>query len=169
MYIALCIASWIPSFAVRCSTWLWCTSTTWNVPWMLCQSCNSCWRSVFFVHVLGYVYGRAWNSSRKRGFSRKLNWKSRKKLFFCGKQIDKHTFFFKQCVGVAESMEITRERMRVCQQNRALMEFCSWTFAYFKLFQWWKYTAGPDWSKKFVKPMNINLMEVSHLHIKAGL
>ena len=38
------------------------------------------------------------------------------------KQIDKHTLFFKQSVGVAESMEITRERMRVCQQNRALME-----------------------------------------------
>ena len=30
---------------------------------------------------------------------------------------------------------------------------------------WRKYTAGPDWSKKFVKPMNINLTEVSHLHI----
>ena len=38
------------------------------------------------------------------------------------KQIHKHTLFFKQSVGVAESMEITRERMRVCQQNRALME-----------------------------------------------
>ena len=32
----------------------------------------------------------------------------------------------------------------------------SWSFAYFKLFPWWKYTAGPDWSKRFVKPMNIN-------------
>ena len=38
------------------------------------------------------------------------------------KQIHKHTLFFKQSVDVAESMEITRERMRVCQQNRALME-----------------------------------------------
>ena len=28
----------------------------------------------------------------------------------------------------------------------------SWTFAYFKLFPWRKYTAGPDWSKKFVNP-----------------
>ena len=32
----------------------------------------------------------------------------------------------------------------------------SWTFAYFKLFPWRKYTAGHDWSKKFVKPMNID-------------
>ena len=32
-----------------------------------------------------------------------------------GKQIDKHTFFFKQSVGVAES----------CQQNQALMELSS--------------------------------------------
>ena len=38
------------------------------------------------------------------------------------KQIHNYTLFFKQSVGVAESMEITRERMRVCQQNRALME-----------------------------------------------
>ena len=38
-----------------------------------------------------------------------------------GTQIDKYTFLFKQSVGVAESMEITLERMRVCQQNRALM------------------------------------------------
>ena len=47
---------------------------------------------------------------------------NRGKIFFPRKTIDKHTFFFKQSVGVAESMEITRERMRVCQQNRALME-----------------------------------------------
>ena len=50
------------------------------------------------------------------------NRKSWKKFFFRGKQIHKHTLFFKQSVGVAESMEITLERMRVCQQNRALME-----------------------------------------------
>ena len=30
------------------------------------------------------------------------------------------------------------------------------TFAYFKPFPGLKYTVGPDWSKKFVKPMNIN-------------
>ena len=46
---------------------------------------------------------RTWNSSRKRGFSRK--WKS--KNFSAEKQIDKHSLFFKQSVGVAESMEIT--------------------------------------------------------------
>ena len=34
-------------------------------------------------------------------------------FFFCIPQL---------YLGVAESMEITRERMRVCQQNRALME-----------------------------------------------
>ena len=45
-----------------------------------------------------------------------------RKFFFHGKQIHKHTLFFKQSVGVAESMEITRERMRVCQQNWPLME-----------------------------------------------
>ena len=28
------------------------------------------------------------------------------------------------------------------------------TFAYLKPFLGLKYTAGPDWSKKFVKPMN---------------
>ena len=47
---------------------------------------------------------------------------SRGKIFFRGEQIHKHTLFFKQSVGVAESMEITREWMRVCRQNRALME-----------------------------------------------
>ena len=30
------------------------------------------------------------------------------------------------------------------------------TFVYFKPFLGLKYTTGPDWSKKFVKPMNIN-------------
>ena len=42
------------------------------------------------------------------------------------------------------------------------------TFAYFKPFPGLKYTAGPDWSKKFVKPMNIDYQsftEVSHLPI----
>ena len=52
----------------------------------------------------------------------KMKIENRGNNFFCGKQIHKHTLFFKQSVGVAESMEITRERMRVCQQNRALME-----------------------------------------------
>ena len=60
---------------------------------------------------------RRGNDSRKNE-----NRKSRKKKIFRRKQIHKHTLFFKQSVGVAESMEITRERMRVCQQNRALME-----------------------------------------------
>ena len=32
----------------------------------------------------------------------------------------------------------------------------SLTFVYFKPFLGLKYTAGPDWSKKFVKPMNID-------------
>ena len=67
-------------------------------------------------------YKQAWNSSRKRGFSRKWKLKMAENFFFRGKQIHKHTLFFKQSVGVAESMEITRERMRVWQQNRALME-----------------------------------------------
>ena len=38
----------------------------------------------------------------------------------------------------------------------ALMgSYRSLTFAYFKPFLGLKYMAGPDWSKKFVKPMNI--------------
>ena len=40
---------------------------------------------------------------------------------------------------------------------RALMvRHCSLTFAYFKSFPGLKYMAGPDWSRKFVKPMNID-------------
>ena len=40
---------------------------------------------------------------------------------------------------------------------RALMgSYLSLTFAYFKPFPGLKYTAGLDWSKKFVKPMNID-------------
>ena len=31
------------------------------------------------------------------------------------------------------------------------------TFAHFKPFPGLKYTAGPDWSRKFVKPMNSNI------------
>ena len=34
--------------------------------------------------------------------------------------------------------------------------YCLLTFAYFKPFPGLKYTAGPDWSEKFVKPMNID-------------
>ena len=30
------------------------------------------------------------------------------------------------------------------------------TFAYFKPFPGLKYMAGPDWSEKFVKPMNMD-------------
>ena len=37
-----------------------------------------------------------------------------------------------------------------CDVNDAL------TFAYFKPFFGLRYTAGPDWSRKFVKPMNID-------------
>ena len=33
------------------------------------------------------------------------------------------------------------------------------TFAYFKPFPGLKYMAGPDWSKRFVKPMNINCIK----------
>ena len=41
--------------------------------------------------------------------------------------------------------------------RRALMgSYRSLTFAYFKPFSGLKYTACPDWSKKFVKPMNID-------------
>ena len=62
-----------------------------------------------------------------------------------GKQIDKHTFFFflKQSVGVAESMEITHERMRVCQQNRALMEL---SFVDICIFQAVSMTKVYGWS-----------------------
>ena len=41
--------------------------------------------------------------------------------------------------------------------RRALMgSYCSLTFAYFKPFQGLKYMAGPDGSKQFVIPMNID-------------
>ena len=41
--------------------------------------------------------------------------------------------------------------------RRPLMgSYLSLTFAYFKPFPVLKYTIGPDWSKKFVKPMNID-------------
>ena len=40
---------------------------------------------------------------------------------------------------------------------RVLMgSYRSLTFTYFKPFARLKYKAGPDWSKKFVKPMNID-------------
>ena len=32
----------------------------------------------------------------------------------------------------------------------------SLTFVYFNPFPRMKYTAGPDWSKKFIEPMNID-------------
>ena len=39
----------------------------------------------------------------------------------------------------------------------ALMgSYHSLTFAYFKPFPDLKYMASPDWSKKFIKPMNID-------------
>ena len=34
--------------------------------------------------------------------------------------------------------------------------YCLLTFVYFKPFPGLKCMAGPDWSKKFVKPMNID-------------
>ena len=41
---------------------------------------------------------------------------------------------------------------------RALMgSYRSLAYAYFKPFPGLKYTAGPDWSKKFVKPINIDV------------
>ena len=41
--------------------------------------------------------------------------------------------------------------------GRALIgSYHLWTFACFKPFPGLKYTAGCDWSKKFVKPMNID-------------
>ena len=40
---------------------------------------------------------------------------------------------------------------------RVLMaSYRSLTFAYFKPFPGLKYMGGPDWSKKFVRPMNID-------------
>ena len=58
-------------------------------------------------------FSRAWNSSRKRGFSPKWKSKIAEKKFFRGKtNWQAYFFFFKQSIGVAES----------CQQNRALME-----------------------------------------------
>ena len=51
--------------------------------------------------------------------------------------------------------------------HRALMgSYRLWTFAYFKSLLGLKYTASPDWSKKFVEPMSIGFaskfMDVSY-------
>ena len=72
------------------------------------------------------------------------------------KQIDKHTFFLtvRRC-----SRKYGNHAVNECKFASKIerwWSYCSWTFAYFKLFPWRKYTAGPDWSKKFVKPMNID-------------
>ena len=55
--------------------------------------------------------------------------------------------------------------------RRALMgSYRLLTFAYFKPFPGLKYTAGPDWSKKFVKPMNIKFAsKLRKSAIMAGL
>ena len=46
--------------------------------------------------------------------------------------------------------------------HRALMgSYRSFAFAYFKPFPGLMYTAGPDWSKKFVKPMNIDFASMN--------
>ena len=107
---------------------------------------------------------RAWNSSRKRGFSRKWKSKTAEKNFFRGKKIFRRKnkltsilFFLKtvrQC-----NRKCGNHSVNECEFARKIecwWSYRSWTFAYFKLFPWRKYTAGPDWSKKFVKPMNID-------------
>ena len=49
--------------------------------------------------------------------------KNRGRIFFSAeKQIDKHTFFLNSPSVKQKVWKSRRERMRVCQQNRALME-----------------------------------------------
>ena len=56
--------------------------------------------------------------------------------------------------------KLRRERCKFVASeadHRALMgSYCSLTFVYFKPFLGLRYTAGPDWSTKLVKPMNID-------------
>ena len=115
------------------------------------------WQAAAYAERVGPNL-RAWNLSRKRGFLRK--WKSKiaeKKKISVEKQIDKHTFFFqtvRRC-----SKKYGNHAVNECEfasKNERWWSYRSWTFAYFKLFPWRKYRAGPDWSKKFVKPMTID-------------
>ena len=95
---------------------------------------------------------------------------NRGKKIFRGKTNRQAYFFFKQPVAVGESMKITT--LVASKIGRGLWwSYRSWTFAYFKLFPWRKYTASPDWSEKFGKPMNIDIAfeAQQELAIMAGL
>ena len=60
-----------------------------------------------------------------------------------------------KCEFVASEAE--RSALMGSYRSSALMEsYRSLTFAYFKPFPGLKYTTNPDWSNKFVKPMNVN-------------
>ena len=103
-------------------------------------------------------FSRAWNSLRKRGFSRKWKSKIAEKNFFRRKTIWQAYFFFFFKTVRRCSRKYGNHAVNKCEFASKIEDwwsYRSWTFAYFKLFPWWKYTAGPDWSKKFVKPMNI--------------
>ena len=61
--------------------------------------------------------------------------------------------FKKVCKSWREQMQVRCQRI----YRRALVgSYRSLTFAYFKPFLGLKCTAGPDWSKKFVEPMNFD-------------
>ena len=82
--------------------------------------------------------------------------KLRGKKFSAEKQIDKHTFFLTVCRCSRKYGNHAVNECEFASKIEGWWSYCSWTFAYFKLFRWRKYMTGPDWSKKFVKPMNIN-------------
>ena len=78
---------------------------------------------------------------------------------FCGKTNWQAYFFFFFLTVRRFSRKYGNHAMNECKfasKIECWWSYRSWTFAYFKLFPWRKYTADPDWSKKFVKPMNID-------------
>ena len=75
---------------------------------------------------------------------------------------DVHPYFSKY--GQRVCRKYRNRDMNECEfvaseaDRRPLMgSYHSLTFAYFKPYPGLKYTAGPDWSKKFVKPVSIDL------------
>ena len=77
-----------------------------------------------------------------------------------GRQYGSTPVFLKIRTQFPESRKSRHERCEFVASEAdrsALMgTYCSLTSVYFKPFPGLKYMAGPDWSKKFVKPMNID-------------
>ena len=113
---------------------------------------------------------RAWNSTRKRGFLWKWKSKIAGENFSAEKQIDKHAFFktARQCCRKCGNHDVNKCEL-VASKIERWWSYRSWTFAYFKLFPWRKYTADSDWSKNLLNQWTLtlhsSLTEVSRLHM----